>query len=140
MEVSRSPQRNALQVAAERMYSGHRTIGLQVTTGWRFPGGHRMRAYMSPQGGDLRYLSSNPKPRLGTQCSAHRSSLGSWVGSKMSGIETWPVCEIQQSVKQQQQQQQRSFTVFTELAETSFSVRQCNSSANKKVQTNAYLF
>ena len=90
-----------------------------------------MRAYMSPHDGTLRYLSSNPKPRLGTQCSAHIPSLGSRVGSKMSGIETWPVREIQQPVKQQQQ---RSFTVFTELAETSFSVRQCNSSANSSTR------
>ena len=107
--VFRSPWRSGLQVAAERMYSGHRTIGLQVTTGWRFPGGHRMRAYMSPHGGDLRYLSSNPKPRLGTRCSALIPSLGSRVGSKMSGIETWPVREIQQPVKQQQQNQKQEF-------------------------------
>ena len=63
--VSRSPWRSGLHVAAERMYSGHCTIGLQVTTAWRFPSGHRMRAYI------CWYLSSNPKPRLGTRCSAH---------------------------------------------------------------------
>ena len=131
--VFRSPWRSGLQVAAERMYSGHRTIGLQVTTGWRFPGGHRMRAYMSPHGGDLRYLSSNPKPRLGTRCSALTPSLGSRVGSKMSGIETWPVREIQQPVKNNKIKN-RSFTVFKEVAETSFLVRQCSSSANSSTR------
>ena len=103
LSVSRSPRRIGLQVAAERMYSDHRIIGLQVTTG-----GHRMRAYMSPQG-DLRYVSSNPKPRLGTRCSAHTPSLGLQAGRRKSGIETWPVREIQQSVKPPPQQQKQEF-------------------------------
>ena len=139
MEVLRSPKAVGLQVAEgwrspgrrERMYSGHRTIGLQVTTAWRSPGGHRMRAYMSPQG-DLRYVSSNPKPRLGTRCSAHTPSLGLQAGRRKSGIETWTLGEIfsQNTAACKTTAKTGAFIVFTEVAETSFSVRQCNRSAN----------
>ena len=80
VEVSRTQQDEGLEVATKR--------GAQVAIGRRHSSHQRMDIFKSPQDGDRRYLSSNPKPRQGTRCSAYAPSLGFRVGRRMSGIET----------------------------------------------------
>ena len=86
VEVSRTQQDEGLEVATKR--------GAQVAIGRRHSSHQRMEIFKSPQDGDRRYLSSNPKSRRGTRCSANTPSLGFRVGRRMSGIKTRTVGEI----------------------------------------------
>ena len=110
MRVSRSPQNGGTQVAIARRYSSHQRIGnLQVATRWRSP---------------VSFIQPETQARDSAFYKHSKPWFPSW--KKVVGNQNSDCRRDLHEIQQPGEATKGAVTIYTEVADTSFSIIQCN--------------